>query len=139
MPNHRRQQILLGVSGSVAAVKAPEIAVRLCRELNANVKILLTAGARNFWEQAHEYSDHWWQELQKLMSSVDQEPTVSGTQSGGSAAKIQVLRTFIVFVTCAPTTTTRIIDQIALFYFHNNRLGRRVALLESIRRSCNAH
>jgi hypothetical protein len=40
----RRRNILLGVTGSVAAVKAPEIAVCLCRELNAHVKILLTAG-----------------------------------------------------------------------------------------------
>lgn len=80
---HRRgPRILLGVTGSVAAVKAPEIACRLLDELGAaasrsnscccccdgncaaQVKVLLTAGGRNFWEKAAEYDPIYWNKLQ---------------------------------------------------------------------------
>mmetsp|Transcript_7246 Transcript_7246/g.15701 ORF Transcript_7246/g.15701 Transcript_7246/m.15701 type:complete len:251 (-) Transcript_7246:440-1192(-) len=51
-----RPNILLGVTGSVAAVKSPEIALRLREDLNADVRVLLTAGGANFWEKAAEYN-----------------------------------------------------------------------------------
>mmetsp|Transcript_13417 Transcript_13417/g.17496 ORF Transcript_13417/g.17496 Transcript_13417/m.17496 type:complete len:233 (+) Transcript_13417:30-728(+) len=80
--NCKQIQILLGVTGSVAAVKAPEIAVNLRRELDADVKILLTAGARNFWDQSAEYNAHWWNELQmELKNDI----------TGESTARIEVL------------------------------------------------
>jgi phosphopantothenoylcysteine synthetase/decarboxylase len=53
-------KILLAVTGSVAAIKCPELAVRLVRDLGASVKVLLTAGGKNFWEKAEGYSQENW-------------------------------------------------------------------------------
>mmetsp|Transcript_9198 Transcript_9198/g.22548 ORF Transcript_9198/g.22548 Transcript_9198/m.22548 type:complete len:127 (+) Transcript_9198:79-459(+) len=61
----RGPQVLLGVTGSVATVKSTQIAVQIARQLDAHVKILLTAGAKNFWEPAAQhYNKHSWAELQ---------------------------------------------------------------------------
>ncbi|KAL7564780.1 hypothetical protein ACA910_021043 [Epithemia clementina (nom. ined.)] len=78
----KKRNILLGVAGSVAAVKAPEIAVCLCRDHpninnnnNISIKILLTAGARNFWEQSRQYNEYWWAEMQKELD-VSSSPRI---------------------------------------------------------------
>jgi len=63
----RSPRVLLGVTGSVAAVKAPEIACRLVDECGAHVKILLSEGGRNFWEKAFEYDPVYWNRLQELL------------------------------------------------------------------------
>ena len=61
-----QRHILLGITGSVAAVKGPEIAVTLVKELNAEIKILLTKGGENFWgTKAKNYNPLCWKELQK--------------------------------------------------------------------------
>jgi phosphopantothenoylcysteine decarboxylase len=52
--------ILLGVTGSVAAVKAPELAVRLSKL--GTVKVLLTRGGGNFWSKAATYNPQAYQE-----------------------------------------------------------------------------
>lgn len=66
----RRPRILLGVTGSVAAVKAPEIAVRLSRDLKMDVRILSSRGGRNFWDKACDYNAEYWNLVQaKLKSS----------------------------------------------------------------------
>ena len=52
----RRRRILLGITGSVAAVKGPEIALRLARDSGMDVKVILTRGGQNFWEKAKESS-----------------------------------------------------------------------------------
>jgi phosphopantothenoylcysteine decarboxylase len=65
----RKTRILLGVTGSVAAVKAPEIAVRICRETDSHVKILLTRGGKTFWDKAKEYSLFWWEAYEKLATA----------------------------------------------------------------------
>lgn len=54
-------KILLAVTGSVAAIKSPEIAVRLVRELNATVQVLLTVGGKNFWEKSIGYDEQHWE------------------------------------------------------------------------------
>jgi len=69
----RNPRILLGVTGSVAAVKAPEIACRLVEECDAHVKIVLSEGGRNFWEKAHEYNAFHWKRFQELLLSTDKE------------------------------------------------------------------
>jgi hypothetical protein len=56
--------VLLGVTGSVAAVKAPEIALRLVQE-DLAVKILLTKGGRHFWDQSRNYSPSVWEAFEK--------------------------------------------------------------------------
>uniref|UniRef100_A0A7S1D871 Flavoprotein domain-containing protein n=1 Tax=Cyclophora tenuis TaxID=216820 RepID=A0A7S1D871_CYCTE len=68
--DRRRPRILLGVTGSVAAVKSPEIAVRLHRDLNADVRILLTSGGDNFWNKAQDYDGTAWNEFRELSPPV---------------------------------------------------------------------
>ena len=47
MNNLANKRILLGVSGSIAAYKAPDI-VRRLQELGAEVRIIITSGRREF-------------------------------------------------------------------------------------------
>ena len=70
----RRPRILLGVTGSVAAVKAPELALKLVNELNAQVKVLLTQGGDNFWHKTRDYDPKNWQILQE---AIHKEPSAS--------------------------------------------------------------
>ena len=65
----RRPRVLLGITGSVAAVKGPELAVRLAREVDVDVRVLLTGGGFNFWNKAREYDPLYWGELEKHISS----------------------------------------------------------------------
>jgi hypothetical protein len=62
-----RPKILLAITGSVAAIKGPELAVRLVREVDAHVRILLTKGGENFWNKAEAYNQMYWTILQDLM------------------------------------------------------------------------
>lgn len=49
---HRRPRILLGITGSVAAVKGPKLALRLAREVNADVRVVLTRTVEQyFWKE----------------------------------------------------------------------------------------
>lgn len=65
----RRPRILFAVTGSVAAVKGPEIAVRLVNELDLDVRIMLTRGGENFWNKAKDYNQQHWDLLQELLKS----------------------------------------------------------------------
>ncbi len=48
----RRPHIILGITGSIAAVKGPRLALRLANELNAHVKVLLTRTVEHyFWQE----------------------------------------------------------------------------------------
>eukprot|EP00934_Nitzschia_sp_Nitz4_P001973 Nitzschia sp. Nitz4//scaffold12_size214221//84508//85179//NITZ4_001498-RA/size214221-processed-gene-0.155-mRNA-1//-1//CDS//3329535014//1973//frame0 len=58
--------ILLAVTGSVAAVKAPEIAVKLAIESKANVRVLLSQGGSHFWNLAATYDAQSWERWQQL-------------------------------------------------------------------------
>ena len=62
-PPESRPNILLAVTGSVAAIKCPELAVRLVRECDANVKVLLSQGGKNFWEKSRGYNPQYWDQL----------------------------------------------------------------------------
>ncbi|MGK3734312.1 MAG: phosphopantothenoylcysteine synthetase/decarboxylase [Bacillariaceae sp.] len=76
LPNNghqRRPRILFAVTGSVAAVKGPEIAVRLVKELDFDVRILLTHGGENFWNKAKDYNQRYWNSLQDLLSEEVEE------------------------------------------------------------------
>lgn len=81
MPSNTRHRVLLGVTGSVAAVKSPEIAVRLVRE-HHDVCVLLTAGGLNFWNKAQEYNPTYWQEMNKKMTGKE-EMTVENVGNEG--------------------------------------------------------
>jgi hypothetical protein len=84
----RRPRILLGVTGSVAAVKAPELAVRLHMmefphddddaanqdDGRPDIRVLLTKGGENFWNKARTYdSFHWTLLNEKLLQSQHQQ------------------------------------------------------------------
>jgi Flavoprotein len=64
---------LIGVTGSVAAVKVPELVVRLlewqeCRlPSSLDVKVVLTRGGHVFWDQAHAYDPISWDRLQTFL------------------------------------------------------------------------
>lgn len=51
-PHGRRPHIILGITGSIAAVKGPRLALRLANELNAHVKVVLTRTVEHyFWQE----------------------------------------------------------------------------------------
>jgi hypothetical protein len=77
--NKRRHRVLLGITGSVAAVKGPELAVKLLRDLHVDVRVLLTRGGFNFWNKAQEYDPLHWGELEKFLCSNPEFSTVEGT------------------------------------------------------------
>lgn len=48
----RRPHILLGITGSIAAVKGPRLALCLAKELKAHVKVVLTRTVEQyFWKE----------------------------------------------------------------------------------------
>lgn len=73
-PQHKRR-ILLGVTGSVAAIKCPELAVRFCREQNAHVKIILTQAGEHFWHKSADYNPTAWQEFQSILALTSDDIT----------------------------------------------------------------
>jgi len=83
----RCPRILLGVTGSVAAVKAPEIAVRLQKEYDADVKILLTRGGENFWTKAAIYDPRHWSLLTEELESSDMVAQSSASTDGNNDRK----------------------------------------------------
>jgi hypothetical protein len=60
-------RILLGVTGSVAAIKAPEVVVRLVTQCNAEVKVVLSRGGKTFWDKAADYDPASWRLLCELL------------------------------------------------------------------------
>ncbi|EED92441.1 HAL3 halotolerance protein, partial [Thalassiosira pseudonana CCMP1335] len=49
---NRRPRIILGITGSIAAVKGPRLALRLSTELKADVKVVLTRTVEQyFWKE----------------------------------------------------------------------------------------
>lgn len=61
--------ILLGVTGSVAAVKVPELISRLLDRFGPkiSIKVVLTQGGKNFWEKACTYDATYWNKVQYLL------------------------------------------------------------------------
>lgn len=66
---HNDFHILLGITGSVAAIKAPELICSLIAAFGgkATVKVVLTRGGVNFWEKAILYDALFWAKLQDYM------------------------------------------------------------------------
>ena len=75
----RRRRILLGISGSVAAVKGPEIALRLARDSGMDVKVILTRGGQSFWEKAKEYNETIWGQMEKYRTDTNSGLVGRGT------------------------------------------------------------
>lgn len=97
LPRTTTTRIILGVTGSVAAVKAPEIALRLVQQQQQQqqeedssasvstsspcwaVKILLSRGGRHFWDQSKHYNGKLWEQFERLLmaESKKEEPLLS--------------------------------------------------------------
>lgn len=63
--NTRRYRVILGVTGSVAAVKSPLVALNILKELDAEVIVLLTTAGQTFWTRANTYDPCSWTEFLK--------------------------------------------------------------------------
>lgn len=70
---NRRPRILLGITGSVAAVKGPKLALLLAKEVKADVKVILTRTAEKyFWKEdkvVATYDIDSWREFSAATSS----------------------------------------------------------------------
>ena len=66
----RKKRVLLGITGSVAAVKGPELSLRLL-EQGFEVKVLLTMGGSNFWSKAEDYNSEAWQAMKRKEESAE--------------------------------------------------------------------
>jgi len=74
MNTNRRPRILLGITGSIAAVKGPSLALRLSNELKADVKVVLTRTVEHyFWKEGKAVSNYRdgesWREFLAVTSS----------------------------------------------------------------------
>ena len=78
---NRRPRILLGITGSVAAVKGPKLALRLANEVKAHVKVILTRTVEQyFWKEGKavpSYDVDSWNEFHTVVVL----PTSSTTSS----------------------------------------------------------
>uniref|UniRef100_A0A7S3QF62 Flavoprotein domain-containing protein n=1 Tax=Chaetoceros debilis TaxID=122233 RepID=A0A7S3QF62_9STRA len=85
----RRKRVLLGISGSVAAIKGPELAIQLTKELDAHVVILLTRGGENFWCKAQEYNPKIWEECNSMMREEDNTLIMRETKEDATGSSTQ--------------------------------------------------
>jgi len=88
--SQRRTRIILAVTGSVAAVKGPEIAVRLVKELDFDVRILLTRGGEFFWRNAKDYNKQYWNLLQDLLLSEEKIGNKNDEVNSSSISNISI-------------------------------------------------
>lgn len=81
--------ILLGVTGSVAAVKVPELISRLLDTFgpHISIKLVLTQGGKNFWEKAPTYNAVHWNKIKHL---IEQESALRSDAQANMRSKIQV-------------------------------------------------
>mmetsp|Transcript_47587 Transcript_47587/g.48426 ORF Transcript_47587/g.48426 Transcript_47587/m.48426 type:complete len:100 (-) Transcript_47587:1746-2045(-) len=84
--SQRRTRIILAVTGSVAAVKGPEIAVRLVKELDYDVRILLTRGGEFFWRNAKDYNKQYWNLLQDLLLLSEEKIGIKDVEDNSLSA-----------------------------------------------------
>lgn len=81
-PNDNMYNILLGVTGSVAAIKVPEIICQLIDTFGAQaiIKVVLTQGGKSFWEKASTYDGIHWLEIQTYISHEQDKAEVDATK-----------------------------------------------------------
>ena len=95
----RRINVLLGVTGSVAAVKVPELICRLRDRFgsppnnNISIKVVLTHGGQNFWEKASTYDAVHWNKIKDMLEPATSVPQPQGhvcDDEANAKSKIQV-------------------------------------------------
>lgn len=71
--NRRPPRIILGITGSIAAVKGPRLALRLANELKADVKVVLTRTVEQyFWKEGRAvatYDRESWMDFERAVAS----------------------------------------------------------------------
>ena len=79
--NNRRPRILLGITGSIAAVKGPRLALLLAHNLKARVKVVLTRTVEQyFWKRGgvtEGYDAVAWQEFWAAVKRRENDSGVS--------------------------------------------------------------
>jgi phosphopantothenoylcysteine decarboxylase len=65
-----RKRIVLGITGSVAAVKGPRLALELCKA-GCDVRIVLTARGEHFWKLAETYDPESWKAVSHVPGAVE--------------------------------------------------------------------
>jgi phosphopantothenoylcysteine synthetase/decarboxylase len=72
-PHGRRPHIILGITGSIAAVKGPRLALRLANELKAHVKVVLTRTVEQyFWKEGRAvptYDGQSWIDFERAIAT----------------------------------------------------------------------
>ncbi len=72
----RRPHIILGITGSIAAVKGPRLALRLANELNAHVKVVLTRTVEHFfWQEGRAvpaYDRESWIDFETVVAKQEE-------------------------------------------------------------------
>jgi phosphopantothenoylcysteine synthetase/decarboxylase len=85
-----RPRILLGVTGSVAAIKAPEVVVQLVTQCNAEVKVVLSRGGKTFWDKAAGYDPVSWERLRELLQQVNVNDNVNDNDNGNGNRAVEI-------------------------------------------------
>lgn len=71
----KKRRIILGITGSVAGLKGPELALLLSKHCDAHVVVLLTRGGENFWLKSQYYNEQSWDEFHSMQHDhVGSEP-----------------------------------------------------------------
>lgn len=72
---NRATRILLGITGSVAAIKCPEIILRLVHETDdaqrTHIKCVFTNAGKEFFQKSKEYNIEVWNEFQMICANQD--------------------------------------------------------------------
>jgi hypothetical protein len=79
--NSRRYRVILGVTGSVAAVKSPLVALDILKAIDAEVIVLLTTSGQMFWMKAKTYDPCSWAEFLKHKSKIGTELNFPPTEN----------------------------------------------------------
>jgi Flavoprotein len=89
-------RVLLGITGSVAAVKGPELILQLMDALSSTtgdddttttssveIRVVLTRGGSNFWKCANEYDPISWRRLQERLHESTSDDVATAVSSSG--------------------------------------------------------
>lgn len=69
----RRPRVLLGVTGSVAAVKAPQLALKFA-SAGCDVRVVLTAKGAHFWKLTETYNPPSWASVAAVPGATEDRP-----------------------------------------------------------------
>jgi hypothetical protein len=93
---NRRPRILLGITGSVAAVKGPKLALRLAKEVNADVRVILTRTVEQyFWKEGRAVSSYDVESWRDFVASTSTSTKIEVDKDDDDSCKSSVGRIFL--------------------------------------------